>query len=140
MGFDLGFQFATGYKNIQMGASISNFGADAQDADEEYGAFSLPTNFDFGLAGQVWGDESMGLVGVLNMVKFADLASQFALGGEFAIAGMAKLRGSYNLDSDHTAPLSFGAGVNVAGIALDLSYTIMDNFDPIMRISIGYSM
>ncbi len=41
-----------------------------QDADEAYDEFALPMNFDFGLTGQVFGDDAMGLVGGLNMANF----------------------------------------------------------------------
>ena len=140
LAYDVGFQFATGYKNIQMGASISNFGADVQDADGVYDEFALPMNFDFGVTGQVFGDDAMGLIGGLNMAKFSDLGTEITLGGEFTVMGLAKLRGSYNLAENHTSPLGLGAGINVAGFSLDLCMTSFSDFDSVMRISIGYSL
>ena len=140
LAYDMGFQFATGYKNIQMGASISNFGADVKDADDAYDEFALPMNFDFGVTGQVFGDDAMGLIGGLNMAKFSDLGTEITLGGEFTVMGLAKLRGSYNLAENHTSPLGLGAGISVAGLSLDLCMTSFSDFDSVMRISIGYSL
>ncbi len=140
LAYDVGFQFATGYKNMNLGASISNFGSDVQDADEAYDEFALPMNFDFGMTGQVFGDDVMGLVGGLNMAKFSDLGTEITLGGEFTVMGLAKLRGSYNLAENHTSPLGLGAGINVAGFSLDLCMTSFSDFDSVMRISIGYSL
>ena len=140
LAYDVGFQFATGYKNMNLGASISNFGSDVQDADEAYDEFALPMNFDFGVTGQVYGDDAMGLVGGLNMAKFSDLGTEITLGGEFTVMGLAKLRGSYNLAENHTSPLGLGAGINVAGFSLDLCMTSFSDFDSVMRISIGYSL
>jgi len=140
LAYDVGFQFATGYKNMNLGASISNFGSDVQDADEAYDEFALPMNFDFGLTGQVFGDDAMGLVGGLNMAKFSDLGTEITLGGEFTVMGLAKLRGSYNLAENHTSPLGLGAGISVAGLNLDLCMTSFSDFDSVMRISIGYSL
>jgi hypothetical protein len=140
LAYDMGFQFATGYKNIQMGASISNFGADVKDADDAYDEFALPMNFDFGVTGQVFGDDAMGLIGGLNMAKFSDLGTEITLGGEFTVMGLAKLRGSYNLAENHTSPLGLGAGISVAGLNLDLCMTSFSDFNSVMRISIGYSL
>jgi|TARA_B100000315_G_C14533289_1_gene567224 hypothetical protein len=140
LAYDVGFQFTTGYKNINLGASISNFGSDVQDADEAYDEFALPMNFDFGVTGQVFGDDAMGLVGGLNMAKFSDLGTEITLGGEFTVMGLAKLRGSYNLAENHTSPLGLGAGINFAGLSLDLCMTSFSDFDSVMRISIGYSL
>ncbi|HIN26998.1 MAG TPA: PorV/PorQ family protein [Candidatus Marinimicrobia bacterium] len=135
---DIGSQFDTGYKGIRMGATISNFGPDV-DPQGEFNSMALPQTFNFGIVGQAFGDENMGLVAGLNVVKTADMAQEFILNGEFAVAGMAKFQFSYNMAENHRAPMSIGAGLNVAGIAVNLAMTSTENLDSIMRISVGAS-
>lgn len=137
LGFDVGTQFNTGFNNIRLGAVISNFGADIVPVEAESESdISLPMTFQFGITGQAFGDESMGLVAGVNVTKMADMAQRFAFNGEFSVAGTVKLRGSYTLGTDQ-APITVGAGVNLMGISADLGMTLMTDFDPVMRISIG---
>ncbi len=96
--FDMGTQFNVGYKNIQMGAVISNFGPriDPVETDTE-SSLSPPMTFNFGIVGQAFGDDNMGLIAGMNVVKYSDMAQRIALNGEMTVAGMVKLRGSYTL-------------------------------------------
>ncbi len=143
--FDVGMQFNTGFKGIQMGAAISNFGPDVQPVDipegsnyEEFPSMSLPMTFNFGIVAQAFGDDNMGLVAGLNVAKYADLAQEITLNGEFSVAGLAKVRASYNLDNSQF-PISFGAGVSLAGIAADVAMSSHDVLGSVTRISVGYS-
>ena len=143
--FDVGMQFNTGYKGIRMGAAITNFGPDVQPVDipegsnyDEFPSMSLPMTFNFGIVGQAFGDDNMGLVAGLNVAKYADMAQEFTLNGEFSVAGLAKVRASYNLDNPQF-PMSLGAGVSLAGIAADVAMSTHDALGSVMRISLGYS-
>ena len=143
--FDVGTQFNTGYSGIMLGAMISNFGPDVKPLDipsestyDEFPSMSLPMTFNFGIVGQAFGDENNGLVAGLNVAKYADMAQEFILNGEYTVAGMAKIRACNNLNNPQS-PMSYGAGINLAGISVDLSMTEMKHFDSVMRISVGYS-
>ena len=143
--FDVGMQFSTGYQGIRMGATISNFGPDVKPVDipstssyDEFPSMSLPMTFNFGIIGQAFGDDNMGLVAGLNVAKYADMAQEFTLNGEFSVAGLAKIRASFNLDNPQF-PMSFGAGLSLAGIAVDLAMSSHDVLGDAMRFSIGYS-
>ncbi|MCH8069233.1 MAG: PorV/PorQ family protein [Candidatus Marinimicrobia bacterium] len=135
--FDLGTQFNTGFQNIRLGAVISNFGPDISPIRDNVPDISLPMTFMFGIIGQAFGDENMGLVAGVNVLKYADMVQRFAFSGEYTVAGMAKLRGSYTLGYDQ-APLSVGAGVNMKGVTADIGITVMADFDMVTRISFGY--
>lgn len=135
---DIGSQFDTGYRGIKMGATISNFGPDI-NPQGEFNSMALPQTFNFGIVGQAFGDDSMGLVAGLNVVKTADMAQEFILNGELSVAGMAKVRFSYNTTENHQSPLSIGGGVSVAGITVDAAMTSTDNLDSVMRITVGAS-
>lgn len=143
--FDVGMQFNTGYKGIRMGAAISNFGPDVQPVDipdesnyEEFTSMSLPMTFNFGIVAKAFGDDNMGLVAGLNVAKYADMAQETTLNGEFSVAGLAKVRASYNLDNTQF-PISFGAGVSLAGIAADVAVSSHNTLGSATRISVGYS-
>ena len=143
--FDIGMQFSTGYNGIRMGATISNFGPDVKPVGipsgstyDEFPNMSLPMTFNFGIVGQAFGDDNMGLVAGLNVAKYADMAQEFTLNGEFSVAGLAKIRASFNLDNPQF-PMSFGAGVSMAGIAADVAMSTHDALGSVMRISVGYS-
>ena len=139
--FDVGTQFNTGYKNLRLGAVISNFGP-AIDPVEEDSESSLapPMTFTFGAVGQAFGDDSMGLVAGINVIKLSDMAQRIAVNGEMTVAGMIKIRGSYTLGDLVQDALSFGAGINLAGISVNVAMTQMVAFDPVMRFSLGYQL
>ncbi len=143
--YDVGMQFNTGYNGIRMGATISNFGPDVQPVDipdgssyEEFPSMSLPMTFNFGIVAQAFGDDNMGLVAGLNVAKYADMAQEITLNGEFSVAGLAKIRGSYNLDNPQF-PVSFGAGISLAGIDVGLAMSSHNALGSATRITLGYS-
>jgi len=139
MAFDIGMQFNTGYRGIQMGAVISNFGPDVESqAPDEAGyagfpSMSLPMTFSFGVIGEAM----PGLNAGLNVLKQADMAQQYIVNAEYNVS-IASLRFSYNINDDQ-APMSMGGGVNVAGADIGVSMTSHDALDSVMRISVGYS-
>ena len=132
MAFDIGMQFNTGYRGIQMGAVISNFGPDVE-SQADFPSMSLPMTFSFGVIGEL----IPGLNAGLNVLKQADMAQQYIVNAEYNVS-IASLRFSYNINDDQ-APMSMGGGVNVAGADIGVSMTSHDALDSVMRISVGYS-
>ena len=141
LAFDIGTQFNTGYRGISMGAVISNFGPDVdsqspEDASyEEFPGMSLPMTFSFGVVGEA----IPGLNAGLNVLKQADMAQEFIFNGEYSVAGLASLRFSYNI-SNPQQPMSFGAGLGMAGITANVAFSTTKHFDPVMRFGIGYAL
>ena len=141
LAFDVGTQFNTGYKNLQLGAVISNFGPAIDPVEEDTESrLAPPMTFSFGAVGQAFGDDSMGLVAGINVIKLSDMAQRIAVNGEMTVAGMIKIRGSYTLGDLVQDALSFGAGINMAGISVNVAMTQMVAFDPVMRFSLGYQL
>ncbi len=141
LAFDVGTQFNTGYKNLQLGAVISNFGPSVEPVEtEDESGLAPPMTFSFGAVGQAFGDDSMGLMAGINVVKLSDMAQRIAVNGEMTVAGMIKIRGSYTLGDLVQDALSFGAGINMAGISVNVAMTQMVAFDPVMRFSLGYQL
>jgi hypothetical protein len=141
LAFDIGTQFNTGYRGISMGAVISNFGPDVdsqapEDASyEEFPGMSLPMTFSFGVVGEA----IPGLNAGLNVLKQADMAQEFIFNGEYSVAGLASLRFSYNI-SNPQQPMSFGAGIGMAGITANVAFSTTLHFEPVMRFGIGYAL
>ena len=141
LAFDVGTQFNTGYKNLQLGAVISNFGPTIDPVEENTeSSLAPPMTFSFGAVGQAFGDDSMGLVAGINVIKLSDMAQRIAVNGEMTVAGMIKVRGSYTMGDLVQDALSFGAGINMAGISVNVAMTQMVAFDPVMRFSLGYQL
>jgi hypothetical protein len=141
LAFDIGTQFNTGYRGIRLGAVVSNFGPDVDshapdDASyEEFPGMSLPMTFSFGVVGEA----IPGLNAGLNVLKQADMAQEFILNGEYSVASLVSLRFSYNI-SNPQQPMSFGAGLGMAGITVNLAISTPQHFDPVMRFGIGYAL
>ena len=138
LAFDIGTQFDIGYKGMKMGAVISNFGPDVESQAPAGGyqgfpSMSLPMTFSFGVIGEAMPGMNAGL----NVLKQADMEQEFILNAEYNISPAA-LRFSYNLNNPQQN-LSVGAGVNVAGINADLSMSMTQYLDNVLRVSIGYS-
>ena len=138
LAFDIGTQFDLGKKGMKMGAVISNFGPDVESQAPaggyaEFPSMSLPMTFTFGIVGEAM----PGLNAGLNVLKQADMGQEFILNTEYNVS-IAALRWSYNLNNPQQTT-SFGAGVNVAGINADVSVSMTQWLDNVIRMSIGYS-
>jgi hypothetical protein len=138
LAFDIGTQFDIGYKGMKMGAVISNFGPDVESVMtgggyQGFPSMSLPMTFSFGVIGEAMPGMNAGL----NVLKQADMEQEFILNAEYNISPAA-VRFSYNLNNPQQN-LSVGAGVNVAGINADLSMSMTQYLDNVLRMSIGYS-
>jgi hypothetical protein len=124
-----------------LGAVISNFGPDVDSqplGDASYSEFpgmSLPMTFSFGVVGEV----IPGLNAGLNVLKQADMAQEFIFNGEYSVAGLASLRFSYNINNPQQ-PMSFGAGLGMAGITANVAFSQTLHFDPVLRFGIGYAL
>ena len=132
MAFDIGMQFNTGYRGIQMGAVISNFGPDVE-SQADFPSMSLPMTFSFGVIGEAM----PGLNAGLNVLKQADMAQQYIVNAEYNVS-IASLRFSYNINDDQ-APMSMGGGISIAGTDIGIAMTSHAALDNVMRISLGYS-
>ena len=153
LAFDVGMQFNTGYKNLQMGGVISNFGPTIDPVEEDSeSSLAPPMAFSFGAVGQAFGNENTGLVAGLNVVKLSDMSQRIAIGGEMTMGNVVKLRANYTVgglaeeSSGYawaTLPVfsvSLGGGLDLGGVSVNFAMTQMAAFDPVMRFSLGYQL
>lgn len=126
--FDFGIRYTTGFRTIQVGASVQNFGANVKYARESSPA---PLMFRFGIAADLVGEDGLLVAQDDNRVGLAadlfhpnDYDQQLHMGMEYEFAGVFSLRGGYKFNYD-TEGLTAGAGVKhtLGSVALSLDYS-----------------
>ncbi len=146
--FDFGMHYNTGYRSIQIGGSVQNFGAQVKYGKEEYPA---PLTFRLGVAANLMGADALLVTDEINRITVAydlfqpnDYAQQMHLGLEYGFAGKLALRAGYKVRYDSDG-LTLGAGVNtdLAGfnLSFDYSYGRMGQYlGTVHRISVGATL
>jgi hypothetical protein len=146
--FDFGMHYNTGYKSIQLGIAIQNFGASIKYAKE---ASTVPLQFRWGVAADLFGKDALLLNMDDNRLTLAfdlfqpnDYAQQEHLGLEYEFAGVIALRGGYkfNYDSEGlTAGLGIKQAIGQVKFSFDYSYGSVSNFlGDVHRISLGVAL
>ena len=145
LAYDLGTLFYPGFRSFRMGMSIRNFSPQFVYQNTE---FELPLTFTLGFAIDIFDfvpslQESQSLVLAVDAVHPRDYTERLHIGGEYWYMDMIALRGGYKFNYDEES-FTAGAGIKYeieGGFALkiDYSYSDMEFFDAINRISIGAS-
>jgi hypothetical protein len=143
--FDFGMRYNTGFKSIQVGAAIQNFGPDFVYAVEKQHA---PMVFRVGIAADFIGPDALFLVTTNDRLGIAfdlfqpnDYEQQMHLGVEYQFAKIVSLRAGYKFNYDSEG-LTFGVGLiqNLGGTnwRLDYSYGSLGTYlGESHRISLG---
>jgi hypothetical protein len=143
--FDFGVRYNTGFRSIQLGASVHNFGADVKYAMESNPA---PLLFRFGIVANVIGPDALLLSGEDDRMTVAfdlfqpnDYSQQAHAGIEYEFAGTFALRAGYKMNYDSEG-LTLGMGLKQAigavALVLDYSYGSMGPYlGSAQRISLG---
>jgi hypothetical protein len=143
--YDFGMTYNTGFRSVQVGVSIQNFGPQVVFADKPHPA---PLAFRLGVSANLFGKE--GLLFLDNMNRFTlaydlfqpnDYEQQMHIGAEYVFSDLVALRVGYKVDYDSEG-LTFGGGVNIdlSGwpISIDYSYGKMSEYlNNVHRISLG---
>lgn len=147
--FDFGIRYNTGFRSIQIGSAVQNFGPDVQYAVESY---PVPLVFRVGIAADLVGPNALFMDGPdNNQLRAAfdlfhpnDYDQQMHVGMEYEFLRVLTLRGGYkfNYDSDG---LTLGGGLQHAvgdlGLAIDYSYGSMGAYlDGVHRFSLLVSL
>jgi hypothetical protein len=144
--FDFGIRYNTGYRSIQIGSAVQNFGAEVKYAKESY---PVPLLFRFGVGADLIGSNGL-LRSGSNENRLSvesdifhpnDYAQQVHVGAEYEYANIFALRGGYKFNYDFDG-WTFGAGIKYAieGIRLsaDYSYGAMGVYlGNVQRFSLG---
>jgi long-subunit fatty acid transport protein len=143
--FDFGMLYNTGFRSVQLGVSVQNFGGQVKFADVAHPA---PLAFRLGVSANLFGKE--GLLFRDNMNRFTlaydlfqpnDYEQQMHVGAEYSFSEIIALRAGYKVDYDSEG-LTFGAGVHtdISGwpMSVDYSYGKMSEYlNTVHRISLG---
>ena len=116
--FDVGTLYRTGFRNLRLGMSATNFGPDMKfkgkysntyisgiwqvAVPEEYGYYPLPISLQVGIADELYTTEQMRVTGALDFSHPNDLAERIHVGAEIAYNEMLFLRGGFFMDMDKT--------------------------------------
>jgi hypothetical protein len=114
--FDVGTMYKTGFRNLRLGMSTTNFGPDMKFhgmydntymmsiwqvlVTEEYGYYPLPISFQVGVADEVYTSPTMRVTGAVDYSHPNDLAERVHIGAELAYNEMFFLRGGFFFDMD----------------------------------------
>jgi len=144
--FDLGVRYNTGFRSIQIAATVQNFGANVEYAKE---SSPVPLLFRFGIAANVIGgnallvssEEDNRVSVAFDLFQPNDYAQQEHLGVEYEFAGTLALRAGYKFNYDYEG-LTLGGGLQhtlgSVRLSLDYSYGSIGTYlGNVQRISLG---
>lgn len=167
--FDLGLLFVTGFNDMRLGVTMSNFGGDLQmqgrdllnrvDTDPadagsnkslvaylKTDPWSLPLLFRVGVAMDVIKNDMVRVTIAGDAIRPNDDEQSVNLGGEFAYQNVLFIRGGYNsiFNSQSEQGLSLGAGIRYTAegfgiLNFDYAYTNFGLFGNINTIGLGIS-
>jgi len=143
--FDFGLKYNTGFRSVQIAASMQNFGANVRYASE---ASPVPMALRVGIAADLIGTNPLLIASEDNRLGVAfdlfqpnDYAQQAHFGVEYVYAGKVALRAGYkfNYDADgFTAGVGFQQAVASTKFSFDYSYGALNyNLGNVHRISLG---
>ena len=143
--FDVGIQYETGFRSLQLGMSVQNFGPEVAFVEE---GFAAPLTFRLGAAGDLVGPAGMvrqdgqnRLTVAYDLVQPNDYDQQMQFGLEYTFADVVSLRTGYKLNYDVEA-FTFGAGVKAdlapVRLGVDYSYGGMGEYlGGVHRVTVG---
>jgi hypothetical protein len=144
--FDVGLRYNTGYRSVQLGAAVQNFGPEAEYAKESNAA---PLLFRVGVAADlvgldallVSGQEDNRLTAAFDLFQPNDFAQQEHVGIEYEYARTFAIRAGYKLNYDADG-LTLGAGIKhtlgSVGLSFDYSYGSLGTYlGSVQRFSLG---
>jgi opacity protein-like surface antigen len=169
LAFDVGFQYATGFKSLKLGMSMSNFGTDMNysgqhlkheakifpDAPTTYEdipisvesrGYPLPLLFRIGLSYNFLEDENNLLVGNLDGIQPNDGREMGSLGFEYSYKKtlFARLGYEYCSETGYERGLTAGAGLNYKISSkmiakIDYAYADFGILNSVHRFTLGFS-
>ena len=149
--FDLGTYYYTGFQRLRFSVALVNFGTPAAPKGEytftdingveqtqAYESYSPPTIFRLGVANEWLNSPNAELTTSVQLNHPVDNAENVSWGLEFGLLQMLYLRAGYqsNMDVD---TWSAGAGIHLAGLQIEYSYTNMRDWTNTQRFSLGWA-
>ena len=163
--FDGGLIYHTGFRSLELAASVRHFGPEVRFYDEielprtspandstyyqKYTgkSYPLPQTFNIGIAAYLISPgeslflhtSNQTLLVAFDMVQPRDYDQQYNIGMEYGFAGMFFIRAGYKVNYD-TESFSTGFGLAINHIRFDYAYSDFGNYlDAVHRFSFGFS-
>lgn len=140
LAYDFGTIFYPGFKSMRIGMSVRNFSPQFKYRQE---SFQLPLTFLIGVAMDVMdfmGEHDNPLLIAIDAIHPRDYSERIHMGAEYTLMNMISLRAGYKFNYDEesfSGGVGFNYGVGGLKVKLDYSYSMMDVFDAVNRISFG---
>jgi hypothetical protein len=142
LAFDFGTIFKTGIRDITVGMSVKNFSTEVTYANGEEN-FQLPLNFTLGLSFDIFRffemESKQSLILAMDATHPRSHPEQYKFGLEYYPLSMIALRTGYLMNNDED-DLTFGMGINYAGVTFDYALTPFGRFDSIQRLSLRIAL
>ncbi len=143
--FDAGVKYDTGYKGFSFGMAIRNFASQVkrEEIDEQ-----LPLTFTMGAAVSLLDlvarefKDGHDLTLAVDYLHSNNYSERINMGMEYIFKNMVAVRGGYQTNRDLA---SFSGGIGLVkqfgdyGIELNYSFSKMDIFDNVNRLSLGFT-
>ncbi len=139
LSYDFGLLFYPGFKSFAFGMSVRNF---SPRVTYERVGFELPLTFALGVGMDIldlfgeYPDYSLNIG--LEGLHPRDWDERYHVGGEFSYKDMLFLRAGYKFNY-YLEGLNAGVGISIAGVKIDYSYSKVELYDMINRVSAGFS-
>lgn len=115
---DISLLYQTGFRDFAFGMKIANFGSEIKFVYESY---PLPTNFSFGLSGNVIESGQQKILVGFDAIKMNDSKPKCRIGAEWNYGNQFFLRAGYKFFYD-VSDYSFGGGLNLKLINYRMSF------------------
>lgn len=139
--FDGGIIYYTGFESFRLGASMVNFGTNAQFINDP---FKMPTLLRLGVAGEILGsmDADFRVTTVAEALHPSDAPERLNAGVELCWNNMVSLRGGYKFFYDEeTYNLGFGVnGHSIVPVEIDFSLSNYGRLGNILRLTLSGSL
>jgi hypothetical protein len=143
LAYDFGTKYYPGLGSLRLGMSLRNFSPQIRYVDQ---TFELPLTFRIGMAADVFdfvGDTpSSSLLVSMDALHPRDYTERLHFGAEYGFRDLFALRGGYKVNYDEESfSLGFGVTPEFGGVRmkLDYSYSALDRFDDVNRVTLGAS-
>ncbi|MFC1543235.1 PorV/PorQ family protein [Candidatus Neomarinimicrobiota bacterium] len=143
--YEIGTIFYPGiWSSLRVGMDIKNFSQEFEYKEE---AFQLPLTFAMGFAVDLF--EIIGMDGgnslllAVDALHPRDYTERIHVGTEFTFMNFASVRAGYKFNYDIES-LTLGGGLNLGlagfGLRIDAAYSLIEDFDDVLRFTVGASL
>lgn len=127
LAWDIGVLYNSGFRTIQLAASLRNFGPQVEYIEQSY---PLPQTMNLGISAELLGEDSPLLLEsplhtilvTADLVQPRDYDQQYNVGTEYSLKDLLFVRAGYRINYD-TEGFNMGLGFKLRNVALDYGFS-----------------